>query len=67
MMTYKVVRVTRRPSWPLNSRDAGHVMHCVAVAACLSGEPAKVARRLVDKVGSGVPLSGQEGICVQWR
>ena len=31
------------------------------------GEPAKVAVIIVDRVGSEVPLSGEEGNCVQWR
>jgi hypothetical protein len=36
-------------------------------AAAFPGEATKVAVKNVDTAGRGVLLSGQEGICVQWR
>jgi hypothetical protein len=36
-------------------------------ADAIPGELAKVAMIIVDRVGSEVPLSGEEGNCVQWR
>jgi hypothetical protein len=63
-MTCDFGRAVSRLSCAVNPRDAGEVIHCVP------GFPkdlAKVAGIIVDKVDSDVPLSGQEGICVQWR
>jgi hypothetical protein len=57
-------RAVSRLSCSVNPRDAGEVIHCVPG---FPGELAKVAEIIVDKVASDVPLSGQEGICVQWR
>ena len=49
-------------------RDAGELIHCAATSAAgIPGELAKVAMIIVDRVGSEVPLSGEEGNCVQWR
>jgi hypothetical protein len=51
-----------------NPRSAGELIHCLATSAAgIPGEPAKVAMIIVDRVGSEVPLSGEEGNCVQWR
>jgi hypothetical protein len=51
-----------------NPRNAGESIHClVKSAAGILGELAKVALIIVDRVGSEVPLSGEEGNCVQWR
>jgi hypothetical protein len=63
-MTRDFGRAVSRLSSVVNPRDADEVTHCVP------GFPkglAKVAGKIVDKVDSDVPLSGQEGICVQWR
>ena len=49
-------------------RNADGLIHCLATSAAgIAGEPAKVAVIIVDRVGSEVPLSGEEGNCVQWR
>ena len=58
-----------RLSWAVNPRDAGEVIHPAAksVAAGFPDVLSKVAVIIVDRVGSEVPLSGEEGICVQWR
>jgi hypothetical protein len=51
-----------------NSPHAGELIHCLFTSAAgIPGEPAKVALIIVDRVGSEVPLSGEEGNCVQWR
>jgi hypothetical protein len=51
-----------------NPRNAGELIHCPAKSAAgIPGELAKVAMIIVDTVGSEVPLSGEEGNCVQWR
>jgi hypothetical protein len=51
-----------------NPRNTGELIHCLATSAAgIPGEPAKVAMIIVDRVGSEVPLSGEEGNCVQWR
>jgi len=63
-MTCDFGRAVNRLSSAVNPRDAGEVIHCVPA---FPGESAKVAEIIVDKSGSDVPLSGQEGICVQWR
>ena len=57
-------RAVSRLSCSVNPRDAGEVIHCVPG---FPKDSAKVAEIIVDKVSSDVPLSGQEGICVQWR
>lgn len=49
-------------------RNAGELIHFLATSAAgIPGELAKVAVIIVDRVGSEVPLSGEEGNCVQWR
>lgn len=51
-----------------NPRNAGELIHCLATSAAgIPGDLAKVAMIIVDRVGSEVPLSGEEGNCVQWR
>jgi hypothetical protein len=51
-----------------NRGNAGELLHRPAKSAAeIPGEPAKVAMIIVDTVGSEVPLSGEEGNCVQWR
>jgi hypothetical protein len=50
-----------------NPRNAGESIPCLATSpAGIPGEPTKVAMIIVDRVGSEVPLSGEEGNCVQW-
>jgi hypothetical protein len=50
-------------------KQLGESTRCAdkASAAAFPGEAAKVAVINVDTAGREVLLSGQEGICVQWR
>jgi hypothetical protein len=49
--------------------EVGRTTSCsdISYLAAFPGELAKVAVTNVDTAGREVLLSGQEGICVQWR
>ncbi len=61
----------RKSSLPRNRcyAEVGRTISCAdkSSLAAFPGELAKVAVTNVDTAGREVLLSGQEGICVQWR